>query len=55
VLNGCRNEAPGCARPFASTATAVFNDVMFSRLARLFTSTMNFGLMHSQMTAKLRV
>jgi hypothetical protein len=29
VLEGCRNEADGCARPFASTATAVFNVVIF--------------------------
>jgi len=54
VLKGCRYEAPGVARPFASTATGVFNEVMFSRLNMLFTSAMNFGLMHSQMTAKLR-
>jgi len=55
VLDGCRYDAPGVARPFESTATAVFNEVMFLPVARLFTSTMNFGLMHSQMTAKLRV
>jgi hypothetical protein len=29
VLNGCMNEAPGCAKPFESTATAVFNEVIF--------------------------
>jgi hypothetical protein len=29
VLEGCRNEAEGCALPSESTATAVPNAVMF--------------------------
>jgi len=55
VLKGCRYEAPGVARPFASTAPAVFNEVMVLPVEHVIHFAMNFGLNHSQMTAKLRV